>query len=83
MKKRKFLTSIAALAAAVGTTEAISHVVTDNVTDDQKIDVKSELGKQKVSGFTIKKNEYKETLSYHYSHASHRSHSSHYSGYGW
>lgn len=78
MKNKKFLTSLAALAAAVGTTDAISNIVSDDVKDNNSIDVKSTDAKQKISGFTIKKNDYKETLSYH---SSHRSHLSHTSGY--
>ena len=78
MKHKKFLTSLAALAAAFGTTDAISNIVTEDVKDTNNIDVKSMDGKQKISGFTIKKNDYKETLSYH---TSHRSHLSHTSGY--
>lgn len=78
MKNKKFLTSLAALAAAVGTTDAISNIVSDDVKDNNSIDVKSTDAKQKISGFTIKKNDYKETLSYH---TSHRSHLSHTSGY--
>ncbi|MDA9096937.1 hypothetical protein N9J50_01240 [Methylophilaceae bacterium] len=83
MKNKKFLTAFATITAALGTTEAISNVVADRVYDANTIDVEAQKNKAKVSGFTVKKNEYKETLSYHSSHASHRSHASHYSGYGW